>query len=133
MVRVVFCRTLTPEDGACWSGVPAQLYPAVLHAGASGAAPDRTECGAAQQLHVLGPPAAAARATWRHPPGALSPAKAHQGLYSIILHCCLLQICGLCVNHRLRRTRLTVADTKEELSNAWARLSAKESYVQDWY
>ena len=110
-----------------------QLNPAVLHAGASGAAPDRAECDTAQQFHILGPPATTARATWRHPAGAVSPAKAHQGLYSINPHCCLLQFCGLCVHHRLGRIRLTVADRKQEIFNAWATLSAKESYVQDWH
>ena len=110
MVCVVFYRTLTLRDSAYWRGVPAQLNPVVLHIGASGAAPDWAECGAAQQFHILGTPAAAARATWRHPPGALSPAKAHQGLYSISLHCSLLQYCGTYVNHKLGRVRLTVAD-----------------------
>ena len=63
--------------------VPAQLNPVVLHVGASGAAPDWSECSTAQQFHILGTPATTACATWCYPSGALSPAKAHQGLYLI--------------------------------------------------
>ena len=133
MVCVVFYRTLTLRDSAYWRGVPAQLNPVVLHVGASGAAPDWAECGAAQQFHILGTPAAAARTTWRHPPGALSPAKAHQGLCFISLHCCLLQLCGPYVRHPLGTSCLRLFDSRKEVCNAWARLSAKESYVQDWH
>ena len=99
-----------PRDRASWSGVPVELNPVVPHAGASGAAPDWSKCGAAQQFHILGSPAATARATWRYPPGALSPAKAHQGLCFISLHCCRLQLCGLCVHHTLGTMRLREAD-----------------------
>ena len=50
-----------------------------MAAGASGGAPDWDECNAAQQLHVLGSPASAACATWRHTPGSFSTTQAHQG------------------------------------------------------